>query len=1445
MRSNYLKAIFKTAVFAVSILLLGAVSVAQQQVNLTAGPSSFALPDGSSIPMWGYSCGAVDPSSTASCRAANPTGTWSPVVITVPTGQDLQINLTNNLTFGANKIPTSLTIVGQLGGGLGTVDCTSSPTCTDSPDHSGAQSVTWPIVDTGTTGAPPAQGKRVRSFSTEVAAGTTANLTWTAPRPGTYLLESGTHPSIQGPMGLYGVVVVTSAATSTAGTAYPGVSYSADIPLVLSEIDPVQNNAVQAAVNTTGFSETAVWSGQPNGCGNPASLTYQTCYPPAVNYTPLYYLINGVAFDKTSAGKSRFATLPDVGVPAAGTVLVRLVNAGLRMHVPSIVGAKTGGTPVSGFALVAEDGNPLPGVPRVQSEVFMAAGKTYDVMINVPTNAAAPALPIFDRELSLSGNATQRDAGMLAYISINGAGLPAAPSIASAVAMADTYNSVIPCAATPCQALTVSDPAKGVIANDTNVYGVKATVLPTKGTLTLNANGTFTYVPNVGWTSPDTFTYQANGGGPTAIVTLNTATIEGSSGIVMGDVTYNSNVATFLNIKSPGILSADKDNAGYPLTVAAGSVAPSSGLSVTVDKNGGFIAAVASAGTYTFKYNAQNSQGTQSASQATVTLIFPTANGPHVTLVDGLSKAEVTPRDFRWIIEEDRTFYIDPTTTQNNNTIVPTFGTNFHTSYMPVVATGCVGTRSCEIGQTVLDASGAHVPAVCDGGNGVCRPGSQQIEVDPTQVHLDPNRRYYLTVLPGDGADALDNQAQGHAHGMGGSPIVAAQTLNVIVEPTPMPTAKLSVFVFEDDFPLNGENDAGGGVDTLSPQEPGLGGFEITMFDDAGGTGDSTGQMTYDMFNMPLANALSGTIDPSTGLDACPISKGARKGIDVDTGLPGASSPTGITSTIVTCPAFESDGVTDSPLRGQAVVANLMPGRYGIVATPAADRIGRGEEWLQTNTLDGQKAHDSFLRVGEPSYFQEFGPAGYHVAIGFANPGIINSRLAAVCAGTDANLSGSKNCNNTVTGSVSTARMSRTPDERLYGSGSIDSFGFTQCYVSFGDPDGEDFAFTKCNGDGTFTLSGVPTGDWRITVFDQWNDMLVDGLSTPVRVSGSTNVGEVATSQWQADIYTQTYFDKNVNGIRDSDEPGLALVSTNIRFRDGSFSNFNSTDLSGNAGFNEVFPLFSWYVVETDSTRYKSTGTHVVYDAGGPADGTPACGPSNGDPACGTVNTYANMANTSEPAGVALPQSPLNLRVPGSVYCAKADCSDVNLGTNPNGGGPGGSTGRIDLPWANSYGWQGFSGQNSFLDFGKKPFAPTENGGIHGHVIYASTRPFDDPALLLQLSWEPGVPNVSHQPVPGRYGRGWCANLNAGRYHQDHQLGRLGPGLPFGRRSQHELPGSDHRRPVLLLAAGSAELSRRVQQPAQRGNSAYDSQPLAVQVLRRHAQLEPVTAGSL
>jgi hypothetical protein len=1398
MRFNTFKSFLIKSGLAASVLLLGG-GAAVAQINLTAGATHATMPDATSVPMWGYTCGTLATGATATCAAANPavvttaatttaaavmTG-WSPVVITVPyvaAGTSLTINLTNSLPAAVPE--TSLVIVGQLGGGLG-----ATASSVASPAHS-TQNTTWPIAvgPTGPQNVPPPQGNRVQSFSTPVLPGATQALSWVGLKPGTYLIESGTHPSIQGPMGLYGILVVTTAPGATAGCAYPGAtagtcaaSYNAEVPLLLSEIDPVQNIAVNTAVNTAGFNEATVWSGQPGGCGNPASPVgvVNTCYPPAVNYTPLYYMINGVAFNKTSAAPnpSLFAATPGT-VPATGKVLVRFVNAGLRMHVPSIVGAQT--TPavvptgitaaaVPGFSLVAEDGNVLPGVSRVQSEVFLAAGKTYDVMVNVPA-AGGTALPVFDRELSLSGNSIARDAGMLAYIGVNGSGLPAAGALTAAVAVNDAYSVV------PGNTLTVSDPSKGLIANDTNVYGVQ--LIGTVAGLTLNANGTFSYTG-----APTTFTYCANGtvtgttcsSGVTATVALGAAPIESAGGITctVPTPTYTSTVTTSLSIKPPGILSFCKDAAGYPLTVNAASVVAGAGLTLSVDPNGGFNASesicTTAPCTRTFAFKAQNSQNTVSAAAATVTLTFPTQTNVAVKLVDGATKTIFTggsfnTGDFRWIIEEDRTFYINPACTANPppagcptsaTGIVPTFGTNFHTSYMPVVAAGCTGPLSCESGQMLLGQA-----AVCDVGNGVCRTGvGQQNPLNPATVHLDPTKHYYISVLPGDAGNSfenlnscLSNPTPSCGHGMGGAPIACVPvtgsvactattgafptTVNVVVQPNPFPPSKLSVFVFEDDFPLNGEQDGGGGIDVLSPNEPGLSGFNITLFDDAGGPGDATGQMTYDMFNMPLSNGLAGTIDPATGLDACPVS-----GANQNLGFDGTTvSPTGITGTIVTCPKYEADGKTLSPLAGQAVVSNLMPGRYGVVATPGADRIARGEEWLQTNTLDGQKAHDSFLRVGEPSFFQEYGPAGFHVSIGFANPAIINARKVFLCNGTDPNSPSpgtALTCNNSVTGTVTTSRMSRTPDERLYSSGDNTSFSFTQCYVSFGDTDGEDFAFTKCDSNGQFTLSGLPPGDWRITVFDQWNDMLVDGLSTPVRLSGgaTVNLGQIATNQWQANIYTKTFLDQNGNGLQDTNEPGLTLVATNNRFRDGSYSNFNNTDLSGNAGFNEIFPLFSWYVIETDSTRYKSTGTHVVYDAGGPSDGS-TCGGTTGT-VCGSSSIANALANTAEQIHV-----PTNLRVPGAFYCANADCTDAPSPLAP--GGAGGSTGRIDPPiWFGSEGWQGFSGQNNFIEFGKKPFAPGETGGIHGEVIYASTRPFDDPALLIHTSWTPDVPGVT------------------------------------------------------------------------------------------------------
>ncbi len=370
---------------------------------------------------------------------------------------------------------------------------------------------------------------------------------------------------------------------------------------------------------------------------------------------------------------------------------------------------------------------------------------------------------------------------------------------------------------------------------------------------------------------------------------------------------------------------------------------------------------------------------------------------------------------------------------------------------------------------------------------GLTTTGNGKVALYPGQIPLDPAKRYFLSVAPADGINPTiagvggpidlgggkmrlfqttgnPNSSQTNnlgdctsfvagtgdcGHTMGGIQISGAkvaldkgQTItingqavtgtavtggpqfNIVLTRTPLPTAQISAFVFEDDYPVNGEHDASGvSVSGPAPYEAGLGSFNIVLFDQAGGLGDATGQPTYDMFNQPLNNSLSGWIDPLTGFNACPITRNAD----------------GLVGMIPVCPQFEDGKDTlgnpvPSPMAGQAVINNLYPGLYEVQAFPGADRIAKGEEWLQTNTLDGAKPHEAFIKPGEPKQFQEFGPGGFHVVIGFANPKIINARRTMTA--TAVNAAGpcgvASNCTQNLYGRVTGMHMSRTPDQRTY-----------------------------------------------------------------------------------------------------------------------------------------------------------------------------------------------------------------------------------------------------------------------------------------------------------------------------------------------------------------------------------------------------------------------------
>ncbi len=229
-----MKTLTKTVLLATGALLLASgAAQAQVALSLTASRTSTTLPDGNIVPMWGWSCGAVTQGTgTATCTQTNgqpqtlatATGlatSWQPPLISVPTGNTLTITLSNQL-----PVPTSLTIVGQLPNPTADANGPGNPTReTAARTHNPQGATTWAAVVPNSF-TPPVQGARAESFVQEAAA-TTGSIIYTFSnlRPGTFLIESGSYPSIQAPMGLYGVLVVTTAPTTTgtfaAGTAYP------------------------------------------------------------------------------------------------------------------------------------------------------------------------------------------------------------------------------------------------------------------------------------------------------------------------------------------------------------------------------------------------------------------------------------------------------------------------------------------------------------------------------------------------------------------------------------------------------------------------------------------------------------------------------------------------------------------------------------------------------------------------------------------------------------------------------------------------------------------------------------------------------------------------------------------------------------------------------------------------------------------------------------------------------------------------------------------------------------------------------------------------------------------------------------------------------------------------------------------------------------------------
>jgi len=468
--------------------------------NLTADVTTKTMPDGAIIPMWGFSLVSYDIGS-------GPVSVNGPVQIpgpelTIPPGQDLVINLTNNL-----PVPVSIVIPGQ-------------------------RTTMTPVWDDGTSGTRPSLTARVRSFTHEAQAnGGTATYTWSNLKPGTYLYQSGTHPAVQVQMGLYGVLT-KDAAAGPPKEVYVGKQYDNQIVLLYSAIDPNIHHSV-----ATG-----------HYAGIPAQTIPGYTPPPIVksftstiDYWPRYFLINGESYPNVLSD-------PDHPIVTGERLLIRFLNAGLQTYVPTLFGGY--------MSLIAEDGNLYP-YPKAQYSVNLPAGKTIDAIF---TPQSAGSYTVIERRLNLTNKGTYSgdpsSGGMVVKFKVEGGAVtpPVANNDTYSVNSGTTLNVGAP-------GVLINDTGTGVLT-----ASMVAGSGPSNGSLILNANGAFSYTPNTGFAGIDSFRYRANNEGGASNEATVSITVIGNNPPSAGDNSYSVNEDNALNVRAPGVLGNDSDPEGNPLT---------------------------------------------------------------------------------------------------------------------------------------------------------------------------------------------------------------------------------------------------------------------------------------------------------------------------------------------------------------------------------------------------------------------------------------------------------------------------------------------------------------------------------------------------------------------------------------------------------------------------------------------------------------------------------------------------------------------------------------------------------------------------------------------------------------------------------------------------------------------------------------------------------------
>ena len=598
---------------------------------------------------------------------------------------------------------------------------------------------------------------------------------------------------------------------------------------------------------------------------------------------------------------------------------------------------------------------------------------------------------------------------------------------------------------------------------------------------------------------------------------------------------------------------------------------------------------------------------------------------------------------YRWLLEEDNTNLTVP-----GANVSDSISNSIHNSYTPVVLKGTAGAAS--------------------------------VAVDIPASMFD--ERFYISVLPAEG------------YGMAGTTVsVGQETVNLVVEALPWPTAQFSVYAFLDHNLIN---------DGPDPNEQGLGGAGVFLYDYAG-------QLFYDVFGNPLGTTYVLNADETVQTD--------------ETGAPVVDVIGNGVITTLTQYDFDRAMYPDHPdydpkanpynlQVGEALVKYIVPGKYGIrLIPPEEDDAGATMTWTQTTTIEGTPTIDAWVKANEPKAFVEgFGAAFWHAAYGFVKLSPASSQYKGQTLNMlPWNITPPQGTAS-IEGTFRVNHFSRPPTLQGYFPGPPVS----DAWVGLNDPNAQP-ALTpaglyaaKCDPKtGYFKIENVPAGIYTLVNWDEPLDMLFGFRTVTVKEGEKLNLGNILVFQWFGHISGKIFYDTNQNGFPDGDEYGLEGQAMTLRFRDGTIYQGTGTNANGEYSFSEVFPFFKWLVLEVDFARFKATGMTSVVDYGGEVF------PDEGWAWPSRDELYPQPQSVGHPP--------------------TAEIINPNTGNNLS---------RTETGEVLTQTTQTFLGQYNEVNWGKTDYGEGENGGISGIVYYATTRASDAPRLDTAEPWEPGIPRV-------------------------------------------------------------------------------------------------------